>query len=376
MFRFIHTADWQIGKPFGGFRSETSALLRDARVGVIERIATAAESFGAAHVLVAGDIYEADGIPERVLRQPMTRMAAWPHLTWHLLPGNHDPARPGGLWERLSRAGLPENVHARLTPQPSEIEPGVWLLPAPLSRRAQSDDPTAWMDAAATPEGALRIGLAHGSIQDFGQDGEAEAVIAPRRAQLAGLDYLALGDWHGMIRIDQRTWYSGTPEPDRFASKEPGYVLSVSLGEAGAPPDVSPVRTAQYTWVERALAAATVSDVASLERELRELAPSLDRVLLKLKLSGSVSLAERTDIIGAIEHLDPALCHLDFDTDGLLAKPDRADLDAFASEGELAAAAGYLQTIAEDPSDPQRARVAADALEHLYLLARDAERDA
>ena len=36
------------------------------------------------------------------------------------------------------------------------------------------------------------------------------------RAGHAAQDYLALGDWHGTRRIDARTWYSGTPEHDRF----------------------------------------------------------------------------------------------------------------------------------------------------------------
>ncbi len=376
VFRFIHTADWQIGKPFGGFPAETAAVLRDARLTAIERIAAVADETGAAHVLVAGDIYEADGVADRILRQPISRMATRSDLTWHLLPGNHDPARPGGVWERLLRAGLPDNVRAHVTAQPSEIEPGVWVLPAPLVARAQSNDPTAWMNDADVPDGALRIGLAHGSIQDFGQASEAEAVIAPQRAQSAGLAYLALGDWHGMIEINSRTWYSGTPEPDRFASVNPGYVLAVSLETNQKAPDVKSIATAQYTWVEQALSVATAADVSGLQQELHNLAPSLDRILLKLKLQGAVSLTERTAIVHAIERLDPSLCYLDYDTDGLLARPDAADLDAFAAEGELATAADYLRTIADDASDTGRARAARDALERFFLLASEAERDA
>ena len=376
MFRFIHTADWQIGKPFGGFPAETAAVLRDARLTAIERIASAADGAGAAHVLVAGDIYEADGVPERVLRQPITRMATRSDLTWHLLPGNHDPARPGGVWERLARAGLPDNVCVYVSGQPCEIEPGVWLLPAPLLARAQSDDPTAWMDSADVPDGALRIGLAHGSIQDFGQAGEAEAIIAPQRAQSAGLAYLALGDWHGMIEINARTWYAGTPEPDRFASVKPGYVLAVSLETNQKAPDVKPIATAQYTWESRSLSVFGVADMAGLEQELRVLAPSPDRLLLKLTLAGVVNLAERAAIIRTIDQLDPALRYLELNLTNLQARPDESDLAAFAAEGELATAAAYLRTRAEEASDDRGARVARDALERFYLLASGAERDA
>ena len=41
----------------------------------------------------------------------------------------------------------------------------------------------------------------------------------------AGLDYLALGDWHRTLSVNARTWYAGTPEADRFNSQEQGQVL-------------------------------------------------------------------------------------------------------------------------------------------------------
>ena len=96
------------------------------------------------------------------------------------------------------------------------------VLPAPLTAKSTSRDPTAWMDAAATPSGSLRIGLAHGSVQGFGSAGEANVPIDPARAKSAGLAYLALGDWHGTTRISERVWYSGTPEPDGFPRQRAG----------------------------------------------------------------------------------------------------------------------------------------------------------
>jgi hypothetical protein len=93
-----------------------------------------------------------------------------------------------------------------------------------LTHRHNLDDPTILFDMMATPGARLRIGLAHGSIRDFSSRGEAQNQIAPDRAQRSNLDYLALGDWHGTLRVDARTWYSGTPETDRFQRDEPGHV--------------------------------------------------------------------------------------------------------------------------------------------------------
>ena len=39
--RFLHTADWQLGKPFGRFEPEVRAALGEARFDAIDRIACA-----------------------------------------------------------------------------------------------------------------------------------------------------------------------------------------------------------------------------------------------------------------------------------------------------------------------------------------------
>ena len=57
--RFIHTADWQIGKPFRNFADKES-VLRLARLAAVEAIGRLAVTEGAAHVLVAGDLYDTE----------------------------------------------------------------------------------------------------------------------------------------------------------------------------------------------------------------------------------------------------------------------------------------------------------------------------
>ena len=92
------------------------------------------------------------------------------------------------------------------------------------------------MDAAATPAGALRVGLAHGSVAGrLPDDADAANPIAADRATGARLDYLALGDWHGTLEIAPRTWYAGTPEPDRFRANDAGNALLVELDGPGLP---------------------------------------------------------------------------------------------------------------------------------------------
>src|SRR3546814_16453575 len=72
------------------------------------------------------------------------------------------------------------------TPEPVEMSPGVWLLPAPLEHRHTLEDPTARFDSMETPGATLRIGLAHGSIRDFGSPGETKNQIARSEERRVG----------------------------------------------------------------------------------------------------------------------------------------------------------------------------------------------
>ena len=57
--KFIHTADWQIGKPFAGIGdAHKRALVHQARIDAIKRIGRVAQESGAEFVLVAGDLFD------------------------------------------------------------------------------------------------------------------------------------------------------------------------------------------------------------------------------------------------------------------------------------------------------------------------------
>ncbi len=218
----------------------------------------------------------------------------------------------------------------------------------------------------ATPDGALRIGLAHGSVVDFGARGEADNMIPPDRAQRSGLDYLALGDWHGFLPIGDRTAYSGTPEADRFGREEPGGVVVADV-RCGAAPAIERVETGRYRWLEREWRLSGPDDFG---RELRDLRVSVDQAstLVRLVLSGTLSLADRVAVRQACaDDLGHALRWLDVEDADLVAQPTKDDVAAIDVQGALAAAIGKLKARAEGVDTDRK--VAAMALERLYVEA-------
>ena len=360
--RILHSADWQLGKPFGRFETETRTALVQARFDAIDTIGRAAAENGAGHVLVAGDIFDTEGPEDRALVQALSRMERHA-CRWWLLPGNHDSARNGGLWDRVRRrAG--KTVTVLSEPEAHEIEPGVWVLPAPLVHHHTLEDPTTVFDGMATPGARFRIGLAHGSIRDFGSQGETPNKITPDRAQRSKLDYLALGDWHGVLRVDARTHYAGTPEADRFQRDDPGQVLLVELA-SGQEPRITPIRTGRFQWLTRAW---SVNDVQAFDAEVRLLLDAVDpsTTMLQLTLTGITGLADRVAMLGRIEDdLGHRLRHLDVRADDLVGRPSESDLAALAIEGMLGAAAAKLRARIDEggPAAP----IARRALERLFV---------
>jgi DNA repair exonuclease SbcCD nuclease subunit len=362
--RFIHTSDWQLGKPFGRAPAEARNALQEARLEAIDTIARAARAQGAGLVLVAGDVFDSSEPGDRVYRQALARMKAAHDVRWLLLPGNHDPARADGLWSRLG-GEAPDNVQPCLEPQVIDLGESFCVLPAPLQFKRAVEDPTAWFDNAETPAGARRVGLAHGSIQEFGAAGEGTNLVAPDRARRAGLDYLALGDWHGRKAINDRTYYSGTPEPDDFGRDVTGLALLVELGAVGQTPSVSNLPIGRYTWTQEAW---QVSSAEALEPLLAELGHGVDRknLVARIALSGLVTLAER---VAVRERLEDGLAHeirwLDLQTAELFARPTDNDLSDIDAHGVLRDAAERLRALSGE--EGPIGRRAAAALERLYI---------
>lgn len=368
-FHLLHSADLHLGRQFGNLPEAVRFRLIEARHQILPRLAQAARDSGARDILLAGDTFDSETPSPAIWKQALNAMAAAADLRWWLLPGNHDSLAAEPLWEALARHA-PPNLHLLVTASPVTLAPGVVLLPAPLPRRRPGRDLTAWMAGAPTADGTLRLGLAHGPVLDFAEEGSAaEGTIAPDRARQAGLDYLALGDWHGVLQIDARTAYSGTPEAEGFRHAGRGVALAVSLRPGGLP-EVARLPLGQFHWAEVALPLVPGLDAAGALAALlpADAAERRDH-LLRVRASGRAGLAEHQALRRAAAAAEPDFAHFRLDTGALEAELAAGDLDALDHGGALRNAAEALAAEARDQALPaETRRIAAGALTRLQSL--------
>ena len=367
MIHFLHTADWQIGRQYGQFDTDDAALLAEARFDVVGRIAALAAERGVDAVLVAGDVFDTQGVSDRTIRRLFAAMAAYAG-PWVMIAGNHDAALADSVWSRAMQLGcIPANVQVPLRTHVVDL-PAINLavLAAPLTQRHTYDDVTQAFDTLETAPGRVRVGLAHGSVAGRLPDTiDATNPIAPDRAARAGLDYLALGDWHGCLSIDARTWYAGTPEQDRFRGNEPGYVLDVRIDGPGAEPVVERVATGKYRW-------STWTETVSLPTDAQALAERLAALraedVLRLDVQGHVNLETWDALQRAVDQAAAQVRALLPDLSGLQLEPDLADLAELGASGYVGEVAAQLQAL---QADAAQSAVAGEALRLLLRFQRE-----
>ncbi|MCP5356185.1 MAG: DNA repair exonuclease [Rhodobacteraceae bacterium] len=368
-FRILHTSDLHLGQPFGGYPEGIRNRLREARHCAIARLAGAARSGGAEVVLMAGDTFDAETPAPETLRQALRAMGDEGDLTWVLLPGNHDSLAASELWQRIASDG-PTNLRVMTTDSPQELFPGAWLLPAPCTHRRPGRDLTEAM-SAPTPEGGLRIGLGHGAIMDFTGEEGATGIIPPDRAVRSGLDYLALGDWHGQMQVTPVTWYSGTPEPEGFKHDIPGSALLVTF--EGRFPKVTPIETAHFRWLRPRLDLLPGDDAASRLSEVLPQARARDH-LIRLSVTGRLPLADRASLEAELSRCAPDFGWFAADLSDLAVEAMPEDLDQIDRAGALRQAAEALMSEAADMALSQVDRdTATAALSRLYVLAQEVQ---
>ncbi len=381
--RFLHSADWQLGKPFATVGDEVKRhRLQVERVQVIRRMAAVVAERALDFVVVAGDLFDSPHVTKATVSAACEAMGLM-RVPVLVIPGNHDHGGPGSIWEQAfflrEREQLAPNLRVLLRGEPVVLEKAV-VFPAPLLRRHEAGNPVAWVreavDDAAVPGDLPRIVVAHGTVQGFGgmEDDEEGGVGVANWIDLASLpegalDYVALGDWHGTKQVGPVAWYSGTPEIDRFPkgeSNDPGNVLVVEAGR-GRVPVVEKVATGRFVWKREAF---RFSDDASVElfgARLDEwIGERRDEHLLRLVLEGSLGIDAAGRLGKMLESWEARLARLKLE-DRVMIAPSAEEIAQLTQRVEdplIAAVAAAL--VGRCGGESEDAAVARLAMRELY----------
>ncbi|MGB3594872.1 MAG: DNA repair exonuclease [Ornithinimicrobium sp.] len=394
MVTFLHTADWQIGMTRRWLQPADQARFDQDRLTAIRSTGRVARDQGCAFVVVAGDVFESNQLRQGTVLRALDAMGEM-GLPVYLLPGNHDPLDAMSIYRQPTfLRACPDNVTVLESEGPYEVAPGVEIVAAPWRGKHPGRDLVAdALARAGEADGTLRVLVGHGGVDVLDPSGRNPSAIvtdplfdAVRRGQI---HYVALGDRHSRTDVSGRgcVWYSGTFEVTDPREESPGDVLVVELSAEGSV-QVAPHRIG--TWDFRSLAR-DLNSGDDVERLLAELTgtPAKERVVVKLALRGSLSVADFTrlhEALGSLGATFGGLHHWDRHSDLVIA-PDDEQWSQLALSGYVSGAAEEIRQAMNDsiawcsteipdedlasrfsPDDADDSVSARDALALLYRL--------
>jgi len=370
--RFLHTADWQLGKAPHFLSDEARARFSAARVDVIGRIGELAAQQHCDFVVVCGDVFESNSIDRQILLRALEQMGSIGGLRFYLLPGNHDPLDASSIFESPRfRDHCPDNVTVLDGAAPLEAADGIELVAAPWPNKRPRSDLVADACGRLGPSDALRVVAAHGAVDAMWPESRGPELISLRGVE-AALDaglvhYVALGDRHSTTSVGEtgRVWYSGAPEPTDFDEVDPGNVLVVDLD--GEQARVEPHRVGTWSFAQRGVQLAGRADIDALDDWLGQFAAK-SLTIVRLNLSGQLSVSQKARLDATLADHGEILATLDVREPGseFVVIPDELDISDFGLSGYAGEALSDL--VAAARSGGEQATDAREALTLLYRL--------
>jgi len=376
LVRFIQTSDWQIGMKGGGL-GEAASIVREARIESIHNVLKSARDQNADFVLLCGDIFEHNMVSQEDVTKVVSVFNQYTGIPIYLLPGNHDILGADCVYDRPIFQKL---THLKILQTCDAIQvPGAYLHPCPVLSKFITKDLTMNIPSVHDADG-IHIGVAHGSLigKFSAQDWEDISLpIDPSSIERTGIDYLALGHWHGYRIFEDnngipRIAYSGTHEQTRYAEDDAGYCLMVQIEKKGDKPVIEPVKTSQLKWLSRDF---EMKEASSL-LELKEYLDSIkDFDMVRLELHGELPLEHKEELDNMLEFQTTVHKNLRLRQD-LLSFTSPINLEEQFDLGDptLNQANEKLNQLLVSETDQKKRRVIVEALTYLRRLGMEVDR--
>jgi DNA repair protein SbcD/Mre11 len=347
--KLLHTADVHLGARFIGLGERGGEQRRQLRE-TLQAVADLAASLPADALLLAGDVFDSrTPSPESLaaFTQAMERIAQ-ARVPAFMIAGTHDGLDGNQTLPRLAKAHA--GTLTLLTPEhPTWSDPVKGLTVHGVSLLSGSAPERPLAKLRRTAAAGWEVGLAHASLEQ-GQVAAGEARFTPSEVAATGLDYLALGHWHGTRDCSQggvTAWYPGPPEMIATDEAQSGQVLVVTL-EEGKRPQVAPQRVGKRTLVKLTLDVS--QPTGARDQALAQADPD---AMLELTLTGMLPAGEAFTVSDLRRDLASRFFHVRV-KDQVVSELAAADLARFP---ETTALGRYLRLLQAEMARAQGQRL-------------------
>ena len=378
--KFIHTSDWQIGKPFNRILDhEKREKLKQQRIDAAQNLKDIILQNDIDFVLIAGDLFDSPMPSDSLISSTLFVIGEF-EVPVVVIPGNHDFGGPGSFWmddnfQKEAKTMAP-NLIVALEETPIVLDNKAVIFPCPLLKQNETRNLLSWINDEVLDSfnsDLPKIVLAHGSIHGFESTGDSEHAINDlnlNSLNLNKIDFVALGDWHGTKKINDKTWYSGTHEIDRFPkgdNNNPGNVLIVELLDKNVNVDV--LHSSQMKWHTLSFKVYTKDDLNAMFDKINEVtALRVNQDLLHLTVDGVLGLDDLDFFQAELKRVKARLIRVK-DYINIEVKPSHEELIGLCKRNSDELTRNVAQKLVDKLSadNSNDAEIASLALRALYL---------
>lgn len=310
--KLLHTSDLQLDAPFA-FLGEVGQRHRVQLLDTFDEILNIARKEKYQLLLISGDLFDSNRPGQSTVDHVVNRLGEL-SIPVCILPGNHDPFDSKSIYRRTI---FPPNVTIFTDQLKVKVFPDLDLAVygnAILDKK-RDDEPLA--NISPSEPYRWHVAMAHGNLVS-GLVRDPKRPIHEDEIASCGMDYVALGDWHGYSDQSQakvKAAYSGSPEPMAFDQSEAGYVVSVTLEKDEVAVDRVRVGKTQVKQLEVDVSGQTEAEIRTLILNRTSPETMIEVTLIGLNTLGTVidplrleeSLASETYAIRIKDQTHPQL---------------------------------------------------------------------
>lgn len=285
--KIFHTGDVHLDSPFSHLGARLAEERRRDSRESFSAMMRYAKQWGADMVIISGDLFESSFVTREtvaLLRRDFS-MLDCPVV---IAPGNHDPAAPGGIWERNL---FPDNVYVFTSPSLTRFSFDFlncdvygWAFTSP--------NMTECPIRGERPEDGSRINILCAHCDTVSSIGKS-CPVSPSVLRAFGADYCALGHIHNPENanraLDGAGLYCGCPEGRDFGECGVKGALAVQVEKGTFDADF--IRFCKKVYLQRELNVDGASDFSRISEALSDFVSEngfSGDTLLRVVLKGNV----------------------------------------------------------------------------------------